>query len=80
MSLDSISRTRMRSCRHFCLVACIDLFRLDIDFVWLVALKRVSEKDAQINLQILYSMNGLVLLKKSQEYKHEINLMIQSFN
>jgi hypothetical protein len=65
MSLASISRTRMRSCRRFCLVTCIDLFRLDTDFVWLVTLKRVLEKDAQINLQILYSMNGLVLLKKS---------------
>jgi hypothetical protein len=65
MSLASISRIRTRSCRRFCLVACIDLFRLDTDFVWLVALKRVLEKDAQIILQILHNMNGLVLLKKN---------------
>jgi hypothetical protein len=76
MSLASISRTRMRSCKHFRLVACIDLCRLVVDFIWLVVLKSISEKDAQINLKILYSINGLVLLKKSLKYKHEISLVI----
>jgi hypothetical protein len=85
MSLASISRIRTRSCRRFCLVACIDLFRLDTDFVWLVALKRVLEKDAQIILQILHNMNGLVLLKKNLRNTNMklvwwFNLLIRRYN
>jgi hypothetical protein len=41
MSLASISRTKVSSCKHFCLVVFIDLCRSDIDLVWLVALKCV---------------------------------------
>jgi hypothetical protein len=41
MSLASIGRKRVSSCRFFCLVACIGSCRIDIDFVMLVALKRV---------------------------------------
>jgi hypothetical protein len=44
MSLASISRTKMSSCKHFCLVVCIDSCRLDIDLVWLVAPKYVLVK------------------------------------
>jgi hypothetical protein len=44
MSLASISRTKISSCKHFCLVVCIDSCRLDIDFVWLVAPKCVLVK------------------------------------
>jgi hypothetical protein len=46
MSLSAIIRTRMNSCKHFCLVACTDLFGLDTDFVCLVVLKHVLKKGA----------------------------------
>jgi hypothetical protein len=41
MSLASISGTRVSLCRHFCLVVCIDSYRTNTYFVWLVALKHV---------------------------------------
>jgi hypothetical protein len=44
MSLDSISRTKISSCKHFCLVVCIDSCRDYIDLVWLVASKCVLVK------------------------------------
>jgi hypothetical protein len=44
MSISSIGRTRINSCKRLRLVACTDLFGLDTNFVWLVVLKRVLEK------------------------------------
>jgi hypothetical protein len=45
MSLANIGINMVSSYMFFCLVACISLCGLDIDFVWLVVLKCVLEKD-----------------------------------
>lgn len=51
----------------FCLFVCISAFRTYIARVWLSTSKRVVEKGAKINLQILYSICGLVLFAKFSE-------------